>query len=349
MSGRPIGYYVHHHGDGHLARALTIARAAPPGRVVLLGTRLDHRTGDLPFVDLPDDAPAADSVASSRQAGVLHYAPRNHSGVRERTARIAAWIARERPSLVVADVSVEVAMLARLASTATAYVRLNGSRTDAPHMQAFAAADGLLAPFAAGLDDEDTPADIRRRTFYVPGLTARPLPATRTIGVLGVVGRGGPGVGIGLGDGEQWAAAARAVPDMTWTVVGPCTLPRKPPPNLKMPGWVDDVAARIAGAEVVVGAAGDGLVGAVIAARRPFVCLPEPRPYGEQIGKAARLQALGAAIVRPTWPMPERWPEIIVEARYLDTAVLATLDAVDGPENAAAWLTALADRCGADG
>ena len=51
---RPIGYYVHHHGAGHRARAMTIADAAG-GRVVLLGTGLAGRTGEHGFIDLPDD------------------------------------------------------------------------------------------------------------------------------------------------------------------------------------------------------------------------------------------------------------------------------------------------------
>ncbi|WP_204327890.1 hypothetical protein, partial [Proteus mirabilis] len=67
----------------------------------------------------------------------LHYAPLNHPGLRARTARIAAWAARTNPALLVVDVSVEVALFARLLSLPTLVVRLAGRRDDPPHLEAF--------------------------------------------------------------------------------------------------------------------------------------------------------------------------------------------------------------------
>ncbi|MEC3912436.1 hypothetical protein U5A82_18735 [Sphingobium sp. CR2-8] len=135
MKERPIGYYVHHHGAGHLARARAIA-AASGGRVTLLGTGI----GAL-GIDLADDRPVSGGFDGVDRADcrpdALHYAPIDHGGVRARTAAILQWIAAQRPSLMVVDVSVEVAMLARLASVPVVYVRLNGDRRDAPHLEAF--------------------------------------------------------------------------------------------------------------------------------------------------------------------------------------------------------------------
>ena len=334
-----VGYYVHHQGEGHLARALAIAQQAPD-RFTLLGTGLNGRTGDIAAVDLPDDQPS-DRDRYEPAPRALHYAPIDHDGVRARVAAVAAWIARKRPSLLVVDVSVEIAMLARLAATPTVYVRLSGRRLDVAHREAFLGARALLAPFAAGLECEDTPVDIRARSFYAPGLVTRPR--GRGVGfendtVLGVIGRGGA-----IGDGEPWAAAARATPDRLWRVIGPCTAPRDAPANLQRLGWVDDAAERISTAEVVVGAAGDGLVAAVIAARRPFVCIPEDRPYDEQRCKAERLAALGAAVVPDGWPSSNQWPEVIAQALRVDAAALSQLDAADGAKRAAGWLIDVAD------
>lgn len=338
---RPIGYYVHHHGDGHRQRALAIAHAAE-GRVTLLGTGLAGRTEGLPCIDLPDDRMASggfDGRDGATRPAALHYAPLDHAGLRGRVATISRWIEEAAPALLVVDVSVEVAMLARLASVPTVYVRLGGLRLDEPHRQAFEGAVALLAPFASLLDDPHVPQTIRARTFYAPGIVATAAPTgCRTDGVLVVVGRGGT-----CADGEYWAAAARATPDICWRVIGPCSVPLAPPANLELLGWVDGAGAFIASAEIVVGGAGDGLVNAVIAARKPFICLPEPRPFDEQTAKAARLDKVGAAIVSFKSPTAAHWPGLIRRARMLDPDCLTALDGENGAVHTANWLAGLAD------
>jgi len=338
---RPIGYYVHHQGDGHRQRALAIARAADCP-ITVLGTGLAGRTGDVAVVDLPDDRDsggAFDGRDGTERPTSLHYAPIDHDGVRRRVARLADWIAETRPGLMVIDVSVEVAMLARLASVPTVYVRLNGRRTDRPHLDAFRSATALLAPFHVDLDDERTPGPLRHKTFYAPRIVSTG-PATHHDEdlVLGVVGRGG-----GPSDGELWAAAARAVPDRRWRIIGPTTVPGILPPNLELEGWVEDAERRVAQAGLVVGAAGDGLVSAVLAHARPFICIPEPRPFDEQRAKARRLSALGAAVVLPSWPRSDQWPSLVARASRLEPSACRRLNEPGGPARVARWLEGLAD------
>jgi hypothetical protein len=339
---RPIGYYVHHHGDGHRQRAIAIAEAAQGG-YTLMGTGLAGRTGRLPAIDLPDDR-MVDAGFDGRDHGErplsLHYAPVDHEGVRRRVAMVTDWIAAERPSLMVCDVSVEIAMLARLASVPTVYVRLSGRRLDRPHLDAFRGATALLAPFHADLEAERTPQAIRRRTFYAPliGGIAKPAPMEDDV-VLGVVGRGG-----GSSSGKWWAEAARAMPDRRWRVIGPTTVPAEMPYNLELRGWVDDAEDAIARAGVVVGAAGDGLVSAVLAHRRPFVCIPEPRPFDEQSDKADRLAALGAAVVTRRWPEPRQWAGVLARAQRLDPAVMERLTQGGGAARVARWLETLSEE-----
>lgn len=339
---RPIGYYVHHHGDGHRQRALAIA-ACMRAPITLLGTGLAGRTGEIPSLDLPDDRMdrgVFDGRDQSERPASLHYAPIDHEGVRQRVAMISNWIARSRPGLLVVDVSVEVAMLARLASVPTVYVRLSGRRFDRPHCDAFRGAAALLVPFHADLDAERTPAIIRRKTFYAPQIVGhiRTVPIEDDV-VLGVVGRGG-----GPSEGTWWAAAAAAVPDRRWRVIGPTTVPATIPSNLELRGWVDDADAMIAQASIVVGAAGDGLVSAVLAHNRPFVCIPESRPFDEQVAKAERLAALGAAVVTRHRPEPEQWPRLLAEARGLNPAVARRLNQGGGPDRVARWLEMLSDE-----
>jgi Predicted glycosyl transferase len=346
---RPIGYYVHHHGDGHRQRALAIATKLGTG-ITLLGTGLGGRTGATEAIDLPDDR-IEESFAGNDCSGkargerpsALHYAPTDHDGVRRRTAAIATWIAEARPRLMVVDVSVEIAMLARLCSVPTVYVRLSGSRSDRPHMDAFASACGLLAPFHAALEDPATPCEILAKTFHAPGVVGTTM-AVRVEEnlVLVVLGRGG-----GASDGERWADAARAAPAYRWEVLGVCSVPADLPPNLRLRGWLDNAVDAIAGAGLVVGAAGDGLVSAVLAHRRPFVCLPEDRPFGEQQSKAQRLAALGAAVVAWTWPSRSDWPALLARAfaqRQKDWP--AALDTPHGAGRVAEWLASLPHETG---
>ena len=340
---RRIGYYVHHHGDGHRQRALQIAACAPE-RFTLLGTGLTGRTDGLPCVDLPDDRPIGTSSfdgidASAVRPQALHYAPYDHDGLRERVAIVTDWIKTARPALMVVDVSVEIAMLARLTSTPTIYVRQNGHRDDPAHLEAFRGAHALLCPFAETLDDLGVPAWVRRKTLYVPGLT--PPPSSRRAKldrVLVVAGKGGPAA-----NGARIAQAARAQPDLAWRVAGPVSSVPDAPANLTILGWSDYMTDEIAEAGVVVGGAGNGLVNAVLAANRPFICLPEARPYEEQVMTAAGLEAAGAAVVQRGWPAPGSWAPLLKQAQALSPEARVRLVDRNGPAKAARYITDLAD------
>lgn len=348
---RAIGYYVHHHGAGHLARAMAIA-TCERDRYTLIGTGLAGRTKDIACLDLPDDRMPCQAAFDGRDGvaerpHALHYAPTDQDGIRSRISRIAAWIEQATPGLIVVDVSVEIAMLARLAATPTAYVRLGGRRDDAAHHEAFRGARLVIAPFHEALDDPETPDWLRAKTRYCPGLTA----AGRADGdrkhdtVLVVYGKGGAGPA-----GHDLAAAARATPDLDWMVLGGGEVVPDCPGNLHVAGWVDDADARIATAGVVIGGAGDGLVNAVLAAGAPFICLPEPRPFQEQESKARRLAALGVAIVPDGWPPAADWAGLIGEARALDPAAAKALHDPDGAARASKLLARVADGgpCDAD-
>lgn len=326
MIRRPIGYYVHHQGAGHAARARLIANALDRP-CTLIGTFHGADPGVDGFVDLPDDRIAEgfdgrDNAASRPLA--LHYAPLGVAGLRARMARIAAWVAAADPVLIVVDVSVEVALFARLLSVPTLVVRLPGDRTDPPHLEAFRSAEGLLAFFPQALDGAANPDWVRAKTAYLgylgAGPTGHPTPEDGSIVV--VYGRGGAG-----GRGPDLAAAARAVPERQWHVLGPVAEADAPSPgNLHLHGWVSDIGPHLDRAALVVGAGGDGLVSGVAARGKRFVCIPEPRAFDEQAATARALQAHGAALHRPGWPAPEDWPALVRAGLALDPGAMASLD-----------------------
>lgn len=335
MTARPIGYYVHHHGAGHLARARVI-RDATSLPVTLLGSRIGADGIELADDRLDDGFEGTDRSADRPDA--LHYAPFDHPGIRSRVARISRWIEQASPALMIVDVSVEVAMLARLASVPVVYVRLNGQRDDPAHLEAFRGAKALIAPFACELEHRSTPEWVRTKTCYAPGLTdAAPKPGAARGGVLVILGEGGTSV-----TPQAIAEAASACPQRQWRVVGRMSAPSSCPANLEFGGWCDRVAEEVAEASVVVGAAGDGVVGLVMASDRPFVCIPEPRPFGEQHATASGLHRTGAAIVRHAWPDAQDWPAIIASALALGPAGRRTLHDPQAAAKLARWLEAQA-------
>ena len=325
---RGIGYYVHHQGAGHRERARRIAEVQERP-CTLIGTFDGTLAASVPVLDLPDDRLAEDfdSHDGERTRPVcLHYAPLGHAGIRERMAIIAAWIERTDPVLMIVDVSVEVALFARLLSVPTLYVRLAGTRGDPPHREAFRAAERLIAPFPEALDAPDVPDWVREKTVYAGFLVApvsEAMGATEGGSIAVVFGRGGAG-----GDFARLVAAARAVPDREWHVLGPVAGANDladPPPNLHLHGWVEDAGAHLAAASLVVGGCGDGLLAAVASAGKRFVCLPEPRPFGEQACRARALARLGAAVTHEGWPEAGDWPGLVARGLALDPAALAGL------------------------
>lgn len=334
MTVRPIGYYVHHHGAGHLTRARAI-REALDCPVVLLGSSVGAEGVMLDDDRLGDRFDGRDDIATRPRA--LHYAPVDHPGIRRRVAAITRWIAQAQPCLMIVDVSVEVAMLARLASVPTLYVRLAGERTDPAHLEAFRGAHGLIAPYPEPLEAAGTPGWVRAKTRYCPGLTAGPRSNSHPGGpVLVVAGRGGDAF-----EGDRIADAARACPQLQWRAIGPVTPPRDCPANLTLAGWSDHAEDEIARASVVVGAAGDGLVTAVLAADKPFICIPQTRPFDEQLATATGLDRAGAAIVRQAWPTPSDWPRLLADAIRIDPERRRALSDPEGPQRLARWIEGL--------
>lgn len=323
-----IGYYVHHHGAGHGHRFSALA-AEMPGELVGLGSgpRPSTAARDAAWVPLASDAdgpPALDPTAG----GALHWSPLRHPGMQERTAQLAAWVAEARPAAIVVDVSVEVALTARLLSVPTVLVAQHGARDDPPHRLAYASASAVVAlwhagqhpdpPAAAGsvrhvgpisrfdgrIGAPGTAADRLASAAAPPSVASAAAPAAnhaRT--VLLLLGRGGHAVRAE----DLTRARAATAPDWQWEVLGDPALGGHEAP-------ADAVWAALHRADVVVAPASNNCVAEVAAARRPFVALPQDRPFGEQRAHAAQLRASGLAEVVDGWPAAEQWPDVLQAA-----------------------------------
>ncbi|WP_412057783.1 hypothetical protein [Bartonella sp. DGB2] len=315
-----IGIYVHHHGDGHLQRALAIAHQAPDC-FTLLGSGLRGRTGTIACVDLPDDGPShgpAQMPTSLHPA--LHYAPVYHEAVRKRNQLIVSWIEATKPLLLLVDVSVEIAVLAQLCATPFVYTRLSGRRDDKAHHYIFKAAEALFCPFHVALDSPQTPHWVRAKTKYFAGLSKAPPPQKcQEKNLVFVVGRGGHTIAP-----TQWLELAKQLDDWQIDVLGPVHPQRGGPNNLTFHGWVNDPTAYMARAQVVAGPCGDGLLSDVCALGKPFIALPQRRPYEEQLDKARQLAARGAAVVCEVWP--QVWRHVVSRALQLGNVLSCFYD-----------------------
>lgn len=312
-----IGWYVHHHGHGHLHRAGRVALelAARGERVTGISSLPCPRGWPGAWLQLARDdegGPPHDPTAHGR----LHWVPRGDAGLARRHAQLAAWIDREAPSVVVVDTSVEVALLARLHGIPVVTVLPPGERDDHAHRLALEVADAVVGAWPAGWTASLLPTTPRhvRDGVHAVGAVARysaaaGIPATRRPGppravLLAGTGDAGPSP-------SQLRAAQEDSPGWEWRPLGR-GLPG---------GWADDPWPVLRDADVVVTHAGQNSLAEVAAARRPAVVLPRDRPFAEQRTTAAALVRDGGlpVLVRERWP--ERgWQQLLDDAACLPGA-----------------------------
>jgi hypothetical protein len=318
-----IGWYVHSHGRGHAQRLGCVAAHLQTPVTALSSLPLqDGFPGG--WLQLPDDLPRREPECDPTAGGTLHWAPRHHPGLLERSARVVDWVARCRPALVVVDVSVEIAVLVRSLGVPVVVAGMRGDRADRAHRTAYDLADALLAPWPAELA-EPWPAEWLAKTWHVGALSRfdgrplRPAPGARRVAVLW--GEGGSEVSP-----ADVAAAERATPGWSWDVLG-FGSPRAADP------W-----RVLQAADVVVTHGGQNALAEVAAARRPAVVVPQQRPYDEQRANAAALGSAGLAVVCDTWPAPDAWPALLEQAAGLDASAWSRWSDGAGAARAAALL-----------
>ncbi|WP_201585440.1 hypothetical protein [Psychrobacter jeotgali] len=181
-----IGYYAHHHGSGHCRQADKLVALLPLALRAQLTvfTSLNKEAyqfealDELQIVRLSPEDERMDEVLPGRsgeywQPKSLHYSPVGNSDIQTRSWQILDAIKRRNIDLMIIDVSAEVAMLCRVASIPFLYVRLAGIRDDTAHLDAFAGALGLLAPYPKSLETPLTPDWVQQKTFYLDFLPSK--------------------------------------------------------------------------------------------------------------------------------------------------------------------------------
>ncbi|NMH92286.1 UDP-N-acetylglucosamine--N-acetylmuramyl-(pentapeptide) pyrophosphoryl-undecaprenol N-acetylglucosamine transferase [Pseudonocardia bannensis] len=307
-------------------------RGAPPGWT--------GRWIRLPGDELAAGADPAPFDVTAR--GVLHWAPRHHDGMRTRMGLISEFLARGDVRLLVTDVSVEVALLARLLGVPVVVMAQPGDRTDRPHRLAYDLAERLLAPWPAR-PAPDWPQAWRDKTVHLGAISrfdGRAVPVPGPGGprrVLALWGSGGLDV-----TADQVHAAAAATPGWCWDVVGPPPPAARDTATVRWRGWLADPWPALSEADVVVTHAGQNALAEVAAARRPAVVVPQERPHGEQRATAAALGRAHIATVAARWPDPDRWPGLLERTLRRGGGSWAAWSTGTGGQRAAALLEELA-------
>ncbi|HEU5035554.1 MAG TPA: glycosyltransferase [Nocardioides sp.] len=267
-----IGYYVHHHGRGHQHRAQALVHALDE-EVVGLSSLPRPADWSGRWVELERDdlaSPAGDPTAGGR----LHWVPTGDPGLSRRMRQLSTWLDEARPRLLVVDVSVEAALLARLHGVPVLVVMQPGRRDDPAHLLGYDVADRLVAfwPPAATADLlPGLPDRLRDRVQAVGALSRFPVaPPSRR--------RPGPRRAVVLSGAGGPELTRAPLPGWEWTVLGRSS-------------WRDDPRAVLADADVVVTHAGQNAVAEVAALRRPAVVVAQDRPHDEQRVTAAVLRA----------------------------------------------------------
>ena len=314
MTRPTIGWYVHHHGHGHLTRFLAV-RPHLDADVVCFSTL--EQPASLPegtaWIRLDrDDQDEQDRDGAVRHpgdgdpsaSGLLHWAPLAHGGHRSRLGRIAVETLRRHLTSFVVDVSVEVTLLVRVLGVPVILIAQPGRRTDEPHRLAFRAASRIIAPWPDGFIREprfDSTVDVVH-TGGISRFDGRPVPPVEErAGILVLLGSGGGEV-----TAAQLSELDVALPADDVTVLGPGH------------DWVADPWRAIGSAAVVVAWAGQNSVADLAVASARAVVIPQARPFDEQVEMGAALERHGLTVVEKVWPDAWDWPVVIDRATRLE-------------------------------
>lgn len=312
---RRIGWYVHHHGRGHLTRLLAVAPhvdaeiacfsslAEPPGLPANCSwTMLDRDDDPLPRVVGGGDG-RDPATADPTAGGMLHWAPLRHPGHRARLAAIVAALAATPVDAFVVDVSAEVALLVRVLGVPPVLVTQPGVRDDPAHRLAFRAATAIVAPWPGDLMRPRHLAPFADRTVFTGGISrfaGRPVGHGRGDSRDVLVLSGGGGASATRAD----VARAASATGRTWRSLGG-------------DAWTPDPWDDLTRADLVVSWAGQNAIADLAAAGTRAVVVPQPRPFGEQRATARALDRAGLAVTSPRWPDPGRWPALLERAALL--------------------------------
>ena len=304
-----IGYYVHHRGSGHLHRAIAIADALhEPVTILSSLARPPGVVQDWLQLPLDTDGGRESRAAGDRDAnGMLHWVPRGSPALRHRMAKLSAWIDRAAPSAMVVDVSVEVALLARLHGVPVVTMAQPGVRDDAAHQLGYTVSDAIIAPWPPGVHALKCSPQVESRLEAVGAISRIPT-------AQHPIEREPHRITVFSGHGGRGDSALREVVDEArffsrgyqWTVLAGASL--------------GEVTTALATSSLVFTHCGQNAVAEVAASRVPAIFVPEDRPHNEQelLGRALAAALVPARVATPGSLRKLDWPDWLPAVADLD-------------------------------
>lgn len=282
-----LAYYAHSHGNGHLNYARLVAKAV--NYPVLIITALQTpASGKYTVVRIADEdtMPGEYENALHNLPEYAHYLPKSNPKIVSRTKQIIDAVYNNAVNLAFIDVSVETAIIFRIASIPYAYCRMLGNRNDMPHTIAYKAAEFLFAYYPKQLEPESTPSWLLKHTTYLGFFSkfeytekhrvVEANPDIKGKRVLVICGNGGT-----LLTGEVINTIISKLEQCDVVVAGNVEGSYKDFEKNYL-GYLESVEDEISKADVVISSCGLNLTSEILALKNKFIAFAEERPYQEQ-------------------------------------------------------------------
>ncbi|MBE9584232.1 hypothetical protein IM792_07225 [Mucilaginibacter sp. JRF] len=288
--------------------------------VTFLGSGLREYEHNIPStircIHLPPDIPGLDDVVWDEISTIdsFHYAPLNIAGIRLRNQILSDFFVVSYPMLLVIDVSVEIALFARLSGIPTIIVRQHGKRNDPAHLAAYQSASLLLAPYAAKLSSECLPW-VDQKTFFSGGFSKFTTAETivskmdNISQVAVMTGKGGTSINITFIE-----YLAKNCPLYHFHIIGELPSNKLTFENITFHGSSNDPGMVLELCNTVIGNAGHNTVMEIADLKKAFICIPEKRPFDEQLQKAQLIkQYYNIPVVLPADLFTTDWNTLLYQ------------------------------------
>ena len=274
----------------------------------------------------------------------FHYAPYYSDAYRQRAVMLSEWVGKTNPTAVIVDVSAEITQYLRFLGVPVIAVRQHGDRTDYPHLAGYDAAYKLFAPYPEILEFEGTPSWIRAKTIYSAGFSRysqRKITKSAARESLNISPQQKVALVLNGKGGSQHSladitAAALVTPAWLWLIVGEADRDcNSLPDNVCVVGWCEDTYIYLKAADVAIASGGHNTVMEIGTAKIPFLCIPDARPFNEQVIKAQLLEKLGLCLMTEAFPCSDSIDFILKNLKTIDVNRWDRIMAIDGAAQAA--------------
>ena len=315
-----IGYFVNNHGTGHTNRLFCLVQeleamnydyklyvfAENVDKIYDLGLPIKlYRPIEVIKLPSPNWGPVC-------KGEVYHCLPNNY---KEYFKPIVSTCINEGIQTFVSDLSVEVGMAVRLHVDKLVYILLHGDRVDGPHQNMFHIADKLIVPFHQILEDSYFREFSREFNLVYSGGFLKFQYQSREEFYPSEYDSNRRNVLIILGTGGD--TFDESYIDVDPNIYNVVILGKKK--------FVDPYN-YIRCADIVVANAGDSIMHEIAYFNKPYICIPEERPFREQEIKGMTLFREGMALTSSWRGLLSEDIEVLDKLEHKDKSILIQND-----------------------